>query len=226
IGERTMGSSVEIEFAVNFSEKAGEPHEFYLLQIRPFLQQEAMSLDFLPDVQDKDVILSSPDVSGHMLINDVKDIIFIRPEAFDNTKTLEMLEEVDQLNNYAIENNLSYILVGIGRWGSSDRFLGIPAKWNNINKAKVIVEVSTKDFQVDFSQGSHFFHNIVTANVGYLHLKYGSNRHKINWQWLNSQEIIHDLNYFRHVRTKENITICIDAQKHVGMVFLSNAEIE
>ena len=111
-----------------------------------------------------------------------------------------------------------YLLIGFGRWGTADRFLGIPAKWSNISGAKTIIETSMEDFTIDFSQGTHFFHNIVTANIGYFHIKHKSRQHKIDWDWINNQKPKTDLEYVKHIELKNPLTVRIDAQQREGMI--------
>ena len=222
VGEKAFGSSIEIEFACDFGDKKGEIDTFYILQIRPFLHQELISKEDFESVELKQVFAYSTHVSGNLIMKDVKDIIYVKPETFDKTATLDIVEEIDKLNAKMLKEKRPYLLMGFGRWGTADRFLGIPAKWNNISGAKTIIEATTDDFTVDFSQGSHFFHNLVTANIGYLHIKHKSEKHKIDWDWLDRQRSINDLKYVRHVRTKKPLTIVIDAQRGEGMIIKPN----
>ncbi len=218
VGEKAFGSSIEIEYACNFGEKKGDMDNFYILQIRPFLHQEIISKEDFESVDLQQVLAYSTQVSGNLIMKDVKDIIYVKPEMFDKTATLAIVEEIDKLNAQMLEEKRPYLLIGFGRWGTADRFLGIPVKWNNISGAKTIIEATTNDFSVDFSQGSHFFHNIVTANIGYFHIKHNSEHHKIDWGWLASKKSMNDLDYVRHVRTKKALTITIDAQRGEGMI--------
>jgi len=218
VGERAMGSSIEIEFAGQFKESSKEKNIFYILQIRPFLQQEVLTRETFEDIDVKNLVAYSDHVSGNLIRKDIYDIVYIRPESFDKMKTFEMIEEIDQLNSELSSQGKPYILIGFGRWGSTDHFLGIPVKWNNISGAKLIIEAGLENFQVDFSQGSHFFHNIVTSNIGYLHLKYGAKKHFIDWDWIRKQKHVKDLKYASHVITKKPLVIRIDAQKREGMI--------
>ncbi len=224
VGEKAFGSSIEIEYACDFGEKKGDSDTFYILQIRPFLHQELISKEDFESVELKKVLAYSTHVSGNLIVKDIKDIIYVKPETFDKTATLEIVEEIDKLNAQMLEEKRPYLLMGFGRWGTADRFLGIPAKWNNISGAKTIIEATTDDFTVDFSQGSHFFHNLVTANIGYLHIKHNSEQHKIDWDWLASKKSVNDLKYVRHVRTKKPLTIAIDAQRGEGMIIKPNKQ--
>ncbi|NHJ84848.1 MAG: hypothetical protein FK734_05265 [Asgard group archaeon] len=218
IGERTMGCSIEIEYAGNFKESKEEKDKIYILQIRPFLKQEAQLLEEPFSAEKEQLLAYSTHVSGNLYLDTIQDVIYIKPELFDKTKTIEMVDEIDLLNAKLTKKNAGYLLIGFGRWGTADKFLGVPAKWNNIDGAKTIIETGLPDFQVDFSQGSHFFHNIITSNIGYFYIKPQSEDQFIDWVWLNNQKIVEDLKYVRHIRTNKPLTIRIDAQKHEGMI--------
>lgn len=218
IGEQTMGCSIEIEYAVNIKENKNEKDKFNILQIRPFLQQEIMVVEEIETYEKQQLFAYSNHVSGNLLCKDIYDIIFVKPKSFDNLKTLEILKEIDKLNSILIAEKKPYLLIGFGRWGTADRFLGIPAKWNNINGAKTIIEAGLEDFQVDFSQGSHFFHNIITSNIGYLHFKYNDLQHFIDWKWLENQTAENELTFVNHIRLKKPLTIRINARRKEGMI--------
>ncbi|MEE9410491.1 MAG: PEP/pyruvate-binding domain-containing protein [Candidatus Heimdallarchaeota archaeon] len=218
IGEKTMGSSIEIEFAGTFKDSLQEKNTLYILQIRPFLEQEAMIAEDIESFNVDQILAYSSTVSGNLIRKDIYDVIYVKPDVFDKTQTLKIVDEIDQINAKLIEENRIYILIGFGRWGTGDRFLGIPVKWNNINGVGTIIESELEDFRVDFSQGSHFFLNISSANIGYLYIKHNSNKHFIDWDWLNQQEVITDLEYVKHIRVKNCLAILIDAHRREGMI--------
>jgi hypothetical protein len=218
IGEQTMGCSIEIEFAGNFRENENEKDKFNILQIRPFLQQEMMDIDETEAYDKKQLLAYSNHVSGNFISKDIHDIIYIKPKSFDNLKTLEILKEIDKLNSELVNEKKQYLLIGFGRWGTSDRFLGVPVKWNNINGAKTIIETNFENFQIDFSQGSHFFHNIVTSNIGYLHIKHQEIQNFIDWDWLENESAVNDLTYVRHISVKKPLTIIINAKRKEGII--------
>ncbi|MBN1330578.1 MAG: hypothetical protein JXA54_13975 [Candidatus Heimdallarchaeota archaeon] len=219
IGEKAMGCSIEIEFAGSFGSTSKEVDKFYILQIRPFLHQESMLLnDDMESYEVSNLLIYSTQVSGNLYRKDICDIVYIKPDAFDKTKTLAMVQEINKINAQLKTENKKYILVGFGRWGTADRFLGIPVNWNNISNAKTIIEAGLEGFQIDFSQGSHFFHNIVTSNIGYMYIKYNSENHIIDLNWLKEQPVITDLEFVRHIRTNKPIIIRIDAKNREGMI--------
>ncbi len=218
IGERALGSSIEIEFAGNFKKLPNEKNVFSILQIRPFLQQEVLLTEDYGSVDMSQILAYSNHVSGNLLRKDIRDIVYVKPETFDKTQTQEMVEEIDNLNSLLTKEDKPYLLIGFGRWGTADRFLGIPVKWSNISGTRAIIETSLKDFTVDFSQGTHFFHNIVTANIGYFYIKHNQENHFIDWDWLKSKTPKHELKYVNHVSLEEPLIVRIDAKNKEGMI--------
>jgi hypothetical protein len=130
-----------------------------------------------------------------------------------------MKEEIQALNDHMIAENREYILIGPGRWGSRDRFLGIPVKWAHINKARVIVESGTRDFIVEASQGTHFFHNLVTMNTGYFTIPYNSKRDFVDWDWLRSQKPLTTTKYFTHIRRETPFIVKMFGKKGVAVIY-------
>ena len=220
LGERTMGSSVEIEFAGNFQSKPNKTATFYLLQIRPYTQYDVVLDDERKSNLERDLFIKSTLASGNRVITDILDVVFVKPETFDKLKTQEMVIEVDKINKILKEEKRPYILIGFGRWGTFDTSLGIPVKWDNISSAQVIIEAGLKDFQIDHSQGSHFFQNITTANIGYLHVKFKSEEDMIDWKWLSEQEnTLADYQFVKHIRTVKPFYIRIDGRNREGTIF-------
>lgn len=216
IGKLSLGVPVEIEFALNLS-TPGHP-SFYLLQIRPLsVNQEKVELD-LTKIDKQDICLFSRQAIGNGQIEGVKDIVLIDPATFDNTKTVEMAKEIEALNRKMQKEKKYYVLLGPGRWGSSDRFLGIPVRWEQIDRAKVIVETSLDNFTVEASQGSHFFHNLVTMNIIYVSVPTDSTKNFIDWEWLNQQKIITRKNYTIHLEIEKPLTIKIDGHSATSVI--------
>ncbi|TFG00406.1 MAG: histidine kinase, partial [Promethearchaeota archaeon] len=225
IGEQSMGCPIEIEFAGNFNNKNNGTAEFRILQIRPFLQQEQLQIDNLEVTDSSQILAKSGQVSGNLYRDDIHHILYVKPEDFDKTKTLDMISELDELNKSLMADKIPYILVGLGRWGTSDRLLGIPAKWNHINGAKVMIEAELDNFRVDFSQGSHFFHNIISSNIGYLHIKYKDNFPTLDWEWLAQQPVVKETNYFRLIQTEQPLIVSINAQEEKGLILKPENEV-
>ena len=220
IGQKSMGIPVEIEFAVDLTkdEKNQIKPTFYLLQIRP-LTINIQEISINPDAIDKDsLLLYTENGLGNGIIKNIHDIIYIDPEKFDKTKTVLMREEISYLNEKMKNEGRDYVLIGPGRWGSRDQFLGIPIKWADIFKAKIIIETSFDDFIVEASQGTHFFHNLVAMNVGYFHIPYHSETDFISWDWLEKQNIVERTNYFIHVKMEHPMVVKMDGRKGIATI--------
>ena len=220
IGEKAMGIPVEIEFAVDLTkdEKNQIKPTFYVLQIRP-LTINIQEITINPDTINRDsLLLYTENGLGNGIIKDIYDVIYIDPEKFDKTKTVSMREEISYLNEKMKKEDSDYVLIGPGRWGSRDKFLGIPIKWADIYKAKVIIETSFDDFIVEASQGTHFFHNLVAMNVGYFHIPYGTSTDFISWDWLEKQNIVERTNYFIHVKMEHPMVVKMDGRKGIATI--------
>ncbi len=225
IGEKALGIPVEIEFAITLPEaNSNNLPCFYLLQIRPInVSKERIEID-LDDISEKKLILHTTSALGNGIIEDIYDLVYIDPTRFDNTKTLQMREEIEAINDEMIKNGRQYILIGPGRWGSSDRFLGIPVKWGQISRAKVIVEVGLKNFIVEASQGSHFFQNVYAMNVGYFTIPYHSDNDTINWDLLKQLPVAKRYDYFVHLKSEQAYNIKIDGRTGSAMIALNFAK--
>lgn len=218
LGERAMGCPVELEFAGKFARAKGEKSTFRLLQLRPFLEHEESLMIQDREFADDQLLVSSSVVSGYRMIDDIQDVIYVKPEDFDLTRTAEMVDEVMALNQKLVGQKKPYILIGPGRWGTCERHLGIPVIWSDINGARVIMEVDLEDFQVDHSQGSHFFHNISSAGIPYFYIKYDSRSDFLDWDWLAGQPAESETRFFRHVRTKKPLTVIANGKERSGLV--------
>jgi DNA-binding response OmpR family regulator len=217
LGEEAMGCPVEIEFAGDFSTSDEEQSTFFLLQLRPYLRHED-NLTKEIEASDDELFVFSTEISGNRVIKDIVDIVYVKPEGFDNTKTLSMVEEVNRLNRQLKLEDRPYILIGPGRWGTHDRHLGIPVDWTAINGAQVIMEVDLLDFVVDHSQGSHFFHNIISAGIPYMCVKHTSENDFLDWEWLENVDSINETDFFKHVRTPSPLLVIVDGDKREGRI--------
>jgi hypothetical protein len=217
LGEEAMGCPVEIEFAGEFSDNQDEKSTFALLQLRPFMEHEESQTEDIK-VSQKELFVYSNEVSGNRVIKNIRDIVYIKPDQFQNTKTLSMVPEVNRINQKLAKEQSPYILIGPGRWGTNDRHLGIPVNWTAINGARVILEVDLVDFKVDHSQGSHFFHNITSAGIPYLCVKCNGGKDLIDWEWLESVNIIQETDHFKHVRTSSPLLVIVNGKKREGRI--------
>lgn len=155
---------------------------------------------------------------GNGFIDEIEDIIFVTPEKFNNLKTIEMTHEIERLNRIMISEKRKYILIGPGRWGTRDKHIGIPVAWPQISNAKVIVETSLKDFPLDASLGSHFFHNVTSMNVGYLSIQHNSKDEFIQWELLKNEKIIHETIFFTHIRLEKPVCVVMDGKKRTSLI--------
>jgi hypothetical protein len=175
-------------------------------------QEYSVNLD---SIDMSKVILMSMNGMGNGYINTISDIVYIKRESFDKSMTPEMALEVNSINNKLIEQNRRYILIGPGRWGSRDRWIGIPVTWPQISQAKIIVETSFEDFPLDASYGSHFFHNVISMNVGYCSVQDGDTKTKIAWDLLNSMPSVNETRFFRHVQLPKPLVVRMDGRQRL-----------
>jgi len=217
IGTWGMGTPVEIEFAVNMSTPAGKPKEYGLLQMRPLvLSRELEELNL--DVEPQKLICQSDQVLGNGVLNDIHDIVVVDLHRFERAKSRDVAKEVSQFNEKLVSENRPYLLVGVGRWGSLDPWLGIPIKWDQISGAKGIVEAGFKDMDIAPSQGSHFFQNITSFMVGYFTINSKVKQGFVDWEWLLGQDPFEEKVYTRQLRFTNPIVIKINGHKNRGII--------
>ena len=216
-----FGTPVEIEFAVDLKKDEAGKASFYLLQIKPLVGSGAgYSID--PEsICTDDLLLVTRKSMGNGVINDIYDLIYLEPEKFNNMLTNEMANEIDSMNDKMLKENRRYVLLGPGRWGTKDRFLGIPVAWPQISHAKVIVEVSLPNFHLDASLGSHFFHNVTSMNVGYFSINQGTNDGTIKWEKLKEQNLVENGKFFRHIRFEKPLLIRMDGKKGMAVISMN-----
>ncbi len=219
--KEAFGTPVEIEFALDLTKDESGNASFYLLQIKPLVGSGAgYSID-IESIEDENLLLLAKKSMGNGVIDDISDVIYVEPGKFNNMLTNEMAAEIDLINEKMLRENRRYVLIGPGRWGTKDRFLGIPVAWPQISNAKVIVEVSLPDFQLDASLGSHFFHNVTSMNVGYFSINPEIDGGKIDWEKLRSQNTIEEGKFFRHIRFENPMLIRMDGKKGMGVISLT-----
>jgi len=218
VGKEALGSPVEIEYAVDLDLTDNNKPSFYLLQIKPMLgTSEEYSFD--PESMDKDNFLIYAEKSmGNGLIDTIRDVIYVKNEVFDKTRTKEITREIEQLNDKMLKAGENYILIGPGRWGTRDPFIGIPVNWSQISQARIIVETSLENFPLDASLGSHFFHNVTSMNVGYFSIQHNAGKSFIRWDTLGEQEVIEESYFMKHIRFAEPVCIMMDGKKRISGV--------
>jgi hypothetical protein len=219
--KEAFGTPVEIEFAVDLTKDEDGKASFYLLQVKPLAGSGAgYSID--PEtIYTDDLLLVTRKSMGNGVINNITDLIYLEPGKFNNMFTNEMASEIERMNEKMLTENRQYVLIGPGRWGTKDRFLGIPVVWPQISNAKVIVEVSIPDFHLDASLGSHFFHNVTSMNVGYFSINEGTKDGTVLWDKLKNQKVIEKGKFFRHIQFEDPLLIRMDGRKGMSVVSLT-----
>ena len=218
ISQKEMNNPVEIEFAVNLNTPAGRPKTFYLLQIRPIVDNDQTLDSNIEETPTQETIIFSELALGNGIINNIRDVIYVKPETFNPARTLEIAEHIAALNESFMKTCSNYILIGPGRWGSSDPWLGIPVKWPQISCARVIVESNLENYRIDPSQGTHFFHNLTSFRVGYFTLNTYINDGFYDLPYLNSQKAVYEDEYIRHVKFENPLLVKIDGKKNKGLI--------
>jgi hypothetical protein len=221
-GESAMGRPVEIEFSgeidFNSSAKGANKGRIYWLQIRPIIDKKDMVENSMLNAVDDEIILRSNTALGHGLIDAIHHIVYVRPENFNSLNNVKIAAELSRLNHKFIETNENYILIGPGRWGSSDNALGIPVKWPDISQARLIVESALNNYRIEPSQGTHFFQNLTSFGVGYFTIDPASSDGKYNISLLDGMSAEYESEYLRVVKFDNPLRIGIDGRKSVGVV--------
>lgn len=217
--EEVLNAPVEIEFAMTFSERKQSlsPHKFGFLQVRPMVISEEKVEITNEEMTDEKLLIASENVLGNGSNNLIQDVIYIKPENFEAKFSPKIANELENINKKLLIAKSPYLLIGFGRWGSSDPWLGIPVDWGQVSGAKVIVEATQANINVELSQGSHFFHNLTSFKVSYFSVPYAG-KYKIDWNWLNEQYVIEETNFIRHVKLYLPLKIKIDGRNGRGVI--------
>jgi CheY-like chemotaxis protein len=218
VGVDGMGGPVEIEFAANLQADLGEPREFGFLQIRPLvLSHHGGSLE-VGHFDDADLVCRSSSVLGNGELSHIRDLVVVDLHRFERGRSAEVAQEVAHFNAELVAQGTPYVLIGAGRWGSKDPWLGIPVTWDQIAGARVIVEAGFKDFQVTPSQGSHFFQNVSAFQIGYFTVNEQTGGGSIDWDWLASQPAAGEQNFVRHLRLELPVRVRMDGRRREGVI--------
>jgi hypothetical protein len=215
MGSEGMGAPVEMEFAMDLTE---DPAWFGFLQMRRLVvgdEPEDVQIDF------KDIsgaICFSSSALGNGKREGVRDLLYVRPDKFDPAQSQAIAAEVGQLNRGLREQQRPYLLIGPGRWGSSDPWLGIPVSWDQISGATTVVETALEDFRVTPSQGTHFFQNMTSLGIGYFTVNPFMGKDRMDWEWLDAQPAAHESEHVRHLRFEDSLRIRIDGRTGRGLV--------
>jgi len=218
--EKAMGTPVEIEFAITLHPNQPIKAEFGFLQVRPIASKDEMVNIDLEEDKKQETLSFCAHVLGNGIIEQIHHLIVVKKESFDPSKTKLIAEEIGQLNQMMKNKSLQYILIGPGRWGSSDPWLGIPVRWDQINFVKILIETSFPGMDVDPSQGSHFFQNITSLKIGYFSIQ-TTQKDTLDWDTIHHQTVIQDLPYTQLIETKKPLTIKMNGRKGEGMITFS-----
>lgn len=216
--QKSAGTAVEVEFAMTMPPDPDEPARFAFLQMRPMMTPKEQ-IDLPENVEETgNILLASERVMGNGLVDSIRDIVYVRPDRFDSKLTQRIASELDIMNRKLQDASRPYLLIGFGRWGSSDPWLGIPVNWGQIAGAKVIVESTLEGMNVELSQGAHFFHNISSFGVSYF-----AAHHKsipgIDWEWLSRQRLVDETDLVRHVELEEPLLVKVDGRTGRGAIW-------
>ena len=218
VGKAGFTCETEIEFAVNLSRRADEPHELAFLQIRPMVFGGTVEDVDLGKVEPAGAVLISNGALGHGHIENIRDIVYVRPEAFDRSKSSQIADEIGAVNDRLTEADRPYLLIGPGRWGSADPWLGIPVRWAQISRARCIVETEMEDITVEPSQGMHFFQNITSFGIGYFTIRSGRPGAFLDQKWLDAQDAAAETKHVRHLSFDEPLEIAANSRTGDGVV--------
>jgi hypothetical protein len=216
--KEALGSPVEIEFAVDLNKDDDNKASFYVLQIKPLIGNTTDYNVDMEKIHKEDILLYSEKEMGNGIIDDIEVVVFVDPDRFDKSKTIEMADEMDKINADMIRENRNYILIGPGRWGTRDRWIGVPVTWPQISHAKVIVETSLEDFPLDASSGSHFFHNVTSMNVGYFCVQPELSQSFIRFDILKAQKNLRQTQYFTIAKFEKPLIVKMDGKKRISVI--------
>ena len=220
-GAEAMRRPVEIEFACNINDD--RTADFYLLQIRPIVDSKQMLDEDVAAIADDKCLLRSHKSLGHGVVEDVVDVVYVKyDDNFTAANNYRIADDIERINRKFLAEERGYVLVGPGRWGSSDSWLGIPVKWPHISAARVIAEVALKNYRVDPSQGTHFFQNLTSFGVGYFTIDSNTNDGIFRKDILDAMPAVDETDYVRHVRFPRPFRILMDGMKQEGAVVLSD----
>jgi CheY-like chemotaxis protein len=218
LGQQEMNNPIEIEFAANLETPPGTPKIFNFLQIRPIVQNDQSYNFDIDKVKLEDTILYSESALGNGILKGIRDLVYVKPASFNAAHSEKIANNIEKLNSDFVKQGNGYILIGPGRWGSTDPWLGVPVKWPQISAARLIVESGLKNYRIDPSQGTHFFQNVTSFRVGYFTINPFNKEGFYDVEWLDKLNVIYEDDYIRHVRFEKPLEIMIDGKRHKGVI--------
>jgi hypothetical protein len=216
--EDSLQKMVEVEFAVTLDESRGTPARFGFLQVRPMVVSEADVELPLAELVGNNVLAATESALGNGTLDSIRDIVYVKPEKFNVHLSEAVAAQLEDLNYHLVNEGHPYLLIGFGRWGTSDPQVGIPVNFGQISGAKVIIEAALLETSTMLSQGSHFFHNMTSFRVFYFSMS-PSDPYQIDWSWLNEQKAVGDTEFVRHVRLPVPLTIKVDGRTGRGVIY-------
>jgi hypothetical protein len=219
IGEEGLGRPVEIEFAVRLAKRSGEASEFGFLQMRPLVVSREGEDLRVEVVEREQLLCQSAQVLGHGRIDGLRNVVVVDFHRFERARSHEVAQSVAAFNAKLSDSSTPYVLIGVGRWGSNEPWLGIPVAWDQISGARVIVESGFRDFRVTPSQGSHFFQNLTAFQIGYFTVNPDAGEGFIDWEWLNAQPAFREDGCVRHLQFKAPFSVIMNGKTGEGYIF-------
>jgi hypothetical protein len=217
-GQAGMGCPVEIEFSMNLPGYKSPKTKMAILQIRPMGAHEDLMTVTIDLGDISSCFCISHQALGNTINETMQDIVYVKPATFDPARTIDIAQEIANLNGVLNDEARKYLLIGPGRWGSADRWLGIPVSWGDICGVGAIIETTHPMINAEPSQGSHFFHNITSLGINYLNVNDHTNDH-LDWEWLGELDIVHETKYIAHVRHERPIILKVDGRQGLGVLY-------
>lgn len=217
VSEEVIGEPVEIELALDMPENRGEIARLGFLQVRPMRVEDQTVTVSEDDLSRPGVVVASENVLGNGRRDDLTDVVYLKPETFDRAKTRLIAAQLERVDAALAAEGREYVLIGFGRWGSSDPWLGVPVVWGQVSGARVIVETTLPELAPELSQGSHFFHNLLGFRILYLSVRHAE-RHRIAWDWLAQQPAAEETEFVRHVRLARPLSVRVDGFGRRGVI--------
>jgi CheY-like chemotaxis protein len=218
MGQHEMNNPVEIEFAVNLETPPGTPKVFNFLQIRPIVHSDETFNINLSNINPGDSIIYSQSALGNGLFKGLKDIVYVKPESFNSARNKDIANEIERINGIFLKEGTGYVLIGPGRWGSTDPWLGIPVRWAQISAARIICESGLENYRIDPSQGTHFFQNLTSFRIGYFTINPYINEGFYDVDFLNQQKPFYEDEFIRHIRFENPLEAMVDGKRHLGVI--------
>lgn len=222
LGQYEMNNPIEIEFAANLETPPGAPKIFNFLQIRPIVHTDETSVISLGNIRTADTIIYSESALGNGIFKGIHDIVYVRPESFNPAKNKEIAIEIERINIEFVKQGTGYVLIGPGRWGSTDPWLGIPVRWPQISAARIIIESGLKSYRIDPSQGTHFFQNLTSFRIGYFTINPYIKEGSYDVDFLNAIISSYEDEHLRHLRFEKPLEIMVDGRSHKGVIMKPN----